>query len=63
MVTRWTLRVTHTGEFRGIQATGKRIMITGIGIFRFSDEGKVVESWDSMDQLGMLRQLGVQQVS
>jgi non-heme chloroperoxidase len=59
VVTRWTLRVTHTGEFRGIQATGKRITITGIGIFRFSEEGKVVESWDSLDQLGMLRQLGV----
>jgi predicted SnoaL-like aldol condensation-catalyzing enzyme len=34
-------------------------MVTGIGIFRFSDEGKVVESWDSMDQLGMMQQLGV----
>jgi non-heme chloroperoxidase len=59
VVTRWTLRVTHTGEFRGIPATGKRITITGIGIFRCSEEGKVVESWDSLDQLGMLRQLGV----
>ncbi|MDQ3438628.1 MAG: alpha/beta fold hydrolase [Actinomycetota bacterium] len=59
VVTRWTLRVTHTGEFRGIPATGKRITITGIGIFRFSEEGKVVESWDNLDQLGMLRQLGV----
>jgi steroid delta-isomerase-like uncharacterized protein len=59
VATRWTLRVTHTGEFRGIPATGKRITITGIGIFRFSEEGKVVESWDSLDQLGMLRQLGV----
>ncbi len=59
VMTRWTLRVTHTGEFRGIPATGKRITITGIGIFRFSDDGKVVESWDSLDQLGMLRQLGV----
>jgi steroid delta-isomerase-like uncharacterized protein len=58
VVTRWTLRVTHTGDFRGIPATGKRITITGIGIFRFSEEGKVVESWDSLDQLGMLRQLG-----
>jgi non-heme chloroperoxidase len=58
VVTRWTLRVTHTGEFRGIPATDKRITITGIGIFRFSEEGKVVESWDSLDQLGMLRQLG-----
>jgi predicted ester cyclase len=59
VVNRWTLHVTHTGEFRGIPATGKRITITGIGIFRFSEEGKVVESWDSLDQLGMLQQLGV----
>lgn len=58
VVTRWTLRATHTGDFRGIPATGNRITLTGIGIFRFSEEGKVVESWDSMDQLGMMRQLG-----
>ena len=57
VVNRWTLRVTHTGEFRGIPATDKRITITGIGIFRFSEDGKVVESWDSLDQLGMLQQL------
>jgi hypothetical protein len=49
---------THQGEFRGIAPTGKRITVTGIGIFRFSDEGKVVESWDNFDQLGMMRQLG-----
>jgi len=59
VVTRWTLRATHTGEFRGIPATDKRITITGIGIFRFSEDGEVMESWDSLDQLGMLRQLGV----
>jgi steroid delta-isomerase-like uncharacterized protein len=59
VVTRWTLRVTHTGEFRGIPATGKRITITGIGNFRLSEEGKVVESCDSLDKLGMLRQVGV----
>ena len=58
VVNRWTLHVTHTGEFRGIPATNKRITINGIGIFRFSEDGKVVESWDSLDQLGMLRQLG-----
>ena len=58
VVNRWTLHVTHTGDFRSIPATNKRITITGIGIFRFSEDGKVVESWDSIDQLGMLRQLG-----
>jgi steroid delta-isomerase-like uncharacterized protein len=58
VVNRWTLRATHTDEFRGIPATDKRVTITGIGIFRFSEDGRVVESWDSLDQLGMLRQLG-----
>ncbi len=58
VVTRWTMHGTHQGEFRGIAPTGNRITVTGIGIFRFSD-GKVVESWDNFDQLGMMQQLGV----
>ncbi len=57
VVTRWRMRGTHQGEFRGIAPTGKELEITGIGIFRFSG-GKVVESWDNFDQLGMLQQLG-----
>jgi len=57
VVTRWTMRGTHEGEFRGMPPTGNKLEITGIGIFRFS-EGKVVESWDNFDQLGMMRQLG-----
>jgi steroid delta-isomerase-like uncharacterized protein len=58
VVTRWRASGTHQGEFRGIAPTGKQITVTGTGIFRFSDEGKVVESWDNFDQLGMMRQLG-----
>ena len=54
---RVTMRGTHQGEFRGIAPTGNKLDITGIGIFSFSD-GKVVESWDNFDQLGMMRQLG-----
>jgi steroid delta-isomerase-like uncharacterized protein len=57
VVTRWRMRGTHEGEFRGIAPTGNELDITGMGIFRFSD-GKVVESWDNFDQLGMMRQLG-----
>jgi len=57
VVTRWRMRGTHLGEFRGIDPTGKELGITGIGIFRFSDS-KVVESWDNLDQLGMMQQLG-----
>jgi steroid delta-isomerase-like uncharacterized protein len=59
VMTRWRMSGTHRGEFRGIAPTGKKLDITGIGIFRFSSEGKVVESWDSFDQLGLMQQLGV----
>ena len=57
VVTRWRMHGTHRSEFRGIAPTGNALDITGIGIFRFSN-GKVVESWDNFDQLGMMRQLG-----
>ena len=52
------MRGTQKGEFWGIAPTGGQITVTGIGIFRFSKGGKVVESWDNFDQLGMMRQLG-----
>jgi serine phosphatase RsbU (regulator of sigma subunit) len=55
VVTRWRMRGTHLSEFRGMAPTGREMDINGIGIFRFSPEGKVVESWDSYDQLGIMR--------
>jgi predicted ester cyclase len=51
-VTCWTSRGTNTGSLFGKSAT-----ITGITIDRMTD-GKIVESWDELDQLGMLQQLG-----
>jgi len=59
VATRWRMRGTHRGEFRGIAPTNKEVEVTGIGIFRFSPEGKVIESWDNLDELGMQQQLGV----
>src|ERR687894_119257 len=56
VVTRVTFRGTHQREFRGMAPTGKEVEIKGITIFRFSEEGKVVESWDSYDQLRVMRQ-------
>lgn len=54
--TRWWVHGTHQGEFQSIVPTGKEMEINGIGIYRFSEEGKVVESWFSYDQLSMMRQ-------
>jgi hypothetical protein len=53
---RWTWSGTHTGEFMGIPATGRRITLTGVSIHRFADD-KFVESWASYDGLGMMQQL------
>ena len=56
VVSRGTIRGTHQGEFRGMAPTGKEMDIPGMAVFRFSEEGKVVESWDSYDQLSLMRQ-------
>ena len=48
---------THKGEFMGIAPTGKQVMVTTIGIYRFAGS-KLEESWILMDQLGMMQQLG-----
>jgi predicted ester cyclase len=45
VVTRWRMRGTHEGEFRGIAPMGKELDITGIGIFRFSDGSPTVRWW------------------
>jgi len=55
VVSRGTIRGTHQGEFRGMAPTGEEMEIKGMAIFRFSSEGKVVESWDSYDQLSLMR--------
>jgi steroid delta-isomerase-like uncharacterized protein len=57
VVTRWTARGTHKGEFQGIPPTGTRITTTGIDIVRIAN-GKIVEGWTNADVLGLLVQLG-----
>ena len=56
VVSHGTIRGTHQGEFRGMAPTGEEVAIEGMAVFRFSEEGKVVESWDSYDQLSLMRQ-------
>jgi serine phosphatase RsbU (regulator of sigma subunit) len=56
VVSRYTIRGIHQRAFRDMAPTGKEIEIKGVTIFRFSPEGKVVETWDSYDQLSLMRQ-------
>ncbi len=58
IVKRWTFNGTHTGEFSGVPATGKKITVKGVSIARI-ENGKIAEELDYMDDLGFLQQLGV----
>ena len=57
VVTRWTARGTHRGEFQGIAPTGRKVRVSGVDIDRIVD-GKVVECWPITDYLYLLQQLG-----
>lgn len=58
VVCRCTLRGTHRGDFMGIPATGKQVVVTGVDVGHFAN-GKGVEHWAYYDELGMMQQLGV----
>ena len=57
VVSRWSGTGTHQGELMGMPATGKQATVTGITIDRIAD-GRIVESWDNWDTLGLMQQLG-----
>jgi predicted ester cyclase len=42
----------------GFSATGKRITINGMTLFRLRD-GKIVEEWSVFDMLSAMRQAGL----
>jgi steroid delta-isomerase-like uncharacterized protein len=58
VVTRWSSKGIHTGEFLGVPATGKQVTVRGIGIERIAD-GQVAEDWGEFDAMGLMQQLGV----
>lgn len=49
---------THTGEFMGHAATGKRFTVRNVQVVGFRD-GKASDRWGSTDTLGILQQLGL----
>ena len=57
VVARWRARATHQGEYTGIPPTGKEVEFTGISVYRI-EAGKIAESWNVEDQLGLMQQIG-----
>ena len=58
VVTRGVFVGTHTGDFMGIPATGRKVSIKYLDIWRL-ENGKAKENWVQMDLLGLMQQLGV----
>lgn len=54
---RSTLRGTHTGEFLGLAATGRRFVVALVDIVRVVD-GQIVDHWGGPDLYDLVRQLG-----
>ena len=52
-----TFTGTHLGDFMGVPPSGKRVTIRVMDFVRYED-GKVVEHWNIVDQLGLMQQLG-----
>jgi steroid delta-isomerase-like uncharacterized protein len=57
VVTRWIASGTHQGDFMGIAPTRNRVTVAGTSIERVVD-GKIEETWDNYDALGMMQQIG-----
>jgi predicted ester cyclase len=58
VVARWRSRATHQGDYMGIAPSGKEVEYTGISFYRI-EGGKIAQSWNIEDQLGLMRQIGV----
>lgn len=58
VVERFTAAGTHRGELMGVPATGATIVLRGINVFRV-ERRRIVERWGRLDELGLLRQLGL----
>jgi steroid delta-isomerase-like uncharacterized protein len=54
---RRTYQGTHGGELLGVPPIGRHMQIGGISIFRLAG-GKIAESWEQVNLLAMMQQLG-----
>ena len=56
VVCRWRARATHTGDFYGYSATGRKIEFPGMSLWEF-DHGKARSGWGFLDLASLMAQL------
>lgn len=59
VATHFVGRGTHRGPWAGIPATGRRIDVTGVILWRISDDGLVTHDWTVFDLAGLKAQMQV----
>ena len=57
VVTRWTAQATHQGDFMGMPATGKQVLVKAIHIHQIVG-GRIATLWEEFDMFGLMQQLG-----
>jgi predicted ester cyclase len=58
VLVRLRVKGRHGGELMGVAPTGRAIDIAVLDLFQFRD-GLLIEHWALLDNLGLLRQIGV----
>ena len=58
VVENFTASGTQQGEIFGVPPSGRTVSLPGINIWRVRD-GHIVERWGRLDELGLMRQLGL----
>ena len=57
-VQEWRASGTHSGELAGVPASGRSIAVLGCAVWRFRDDGLIVDEIQYLDRLGLLADLG-----
>jgi hypothetical protein len=55
---RWQATMTHLGDHRGMPATGKKVVLNSLEMFRM-ENGKAATIWFMIDSGSLARQLGL----
>jgi predicted ester cyclase len=56
VLVRYTISGTQKGNFLGMAPTHKKLMVTGIDIFRLN-KGKIIQHWDATHQINGINQV------
>jgi steroid delta-isomerase-like uncharacterized protein len=55
----WTATMTHSGDFEGLRATGRRVSSSGVDVARLDDQSRIAHLASYYDGAAIMRDLGL----